>query len=112
MRRADSRRCRASKKKGAAHATPPWRICRLAGLALPLSLYFLIFCISIHAVPFIHLLLSFVLRDPISFLDPAYQLILLSLNDVEIVVGQLAPARLKRTFHLFPLAFHSVVIHE
>src|SRR5438552_14127724 len=84
----------------------------LAGLALPLSLYFLIFCISINTIPLIHLLLSFILGDPISFLDLAHQLIFLSLNHIEIVVGQLAPSGLERTFHLLPFAFHSIGIHE
>ena len=85
------------------------RIHQLAGLTLPLSL---VFCISIHTVPLIDLPLSFIFRDPVSFLDPAHQLIFLSLNHIEIVVGQLAPTRLNCAFHLFPLAFHPIGIHE
>src|SRR6266496_434742 len=85
----------------------------LPGLAdLSFLSFSLIFVLFIEcAVPLVHLALSVIFRDPVAFLDPANQLIALSRDYVQIVIGQLAPAGLNRALHLFPLAFHLVPVH-
>src|SRR3990167_6431820 len=57
------------------------------------------------------LLLGFVLRDAVGFLDLAHQLIALAGDNVEVVVGKLAPLRLHLALELLPVAFYDIPVH-
>src|SRR5262245_5487637 len=62
--------------------------------------------------PFAHFTLSLVAGDPVRFLELAHQLVALAGDDIEIVIGQLAPLLLELALHLLPVAFHTVPIHK
>src|SRR5262249_60091489 len=62
--------------------------------------------------PAVDLALGLVLRHAVALLKPAAELRALTLDDVEIVVGQLAPLLLNLAFELFPIAFNSIPIHR
>src|SRR5579872_2054109 len=64
------------------------------------------------AHPFIGLLLSFILSNPVAFLDAANELIFLAGDLLEVTVCELAPLFADRALHLFPVAFDSIPIHE
>jgi hypothetical protein len=60
---------------------------------------------SVHAFePGIDLALGLVPRHAVALLKPAAELRALTLDDVEIVVGELAPLLLSLAFELFPIA--------
>jgi hypothetical protein len=68
---------------------------------------------SVHAFePGIDLALGLVPRHAVALLKPAAELHALTLDDVEIVVGELAPLLLSLAFELFPIAFNSIPIHR
>src|SRR5246127_4731052 len=68
---------------------------------------------SIHAFePGIDLALGLVPRHAVALLKPAAELRALTLDDVEIVVGEFAPLLLNLAFELFPIAFNSIPIHR
>jgi hypothetical protein len=68
---------------------------------------------SVHAFePGIDLALGLVSRHAVALLKPAAELRALTLDDVEIVVGELAPLLLSLAFELFPIAFNSIPIHR
>jgi hypothetical protein len=61
---------------------------------------------SVHAFePGIDLALGLVPRHAVALLKPAAELRALTLDDVEIVVGEFAPLLLSLAFELFPIAF-------
>src|SRR5262249_21041771 len=62
--------------------------------------------------PAVDLALGLVLCHTVALLKPAAELRALTLDDVEIVVGQLAPLLLNLAFELFPIAFNSIPIHR
>src|ERR1700735_2246456 len=61
--------------------------------------------------PLIGLLLGFRLGDAVSFLNPPDQLVFLAGDDFPVIVGELAPALLRRSAKLLPLAFDLIPIH-
>src|SRR5262249_14673924 len=64
---------------------------------------------SVHAFePGVDLALGLILRHAVALLKPAAELHALTLDDVEIVVGKLAPLLLNLAFELFPIAFNSI----
>src|SRR5262249_45732189 len=68
---------------------------------------------SIHALePAVDLALGLVLRHAVALLKPAAELHALTLNDVEIIAGELAPLLLNLAFELFPIAFDTIPIHR
>src|SRR6266566_2141821 len=76
----------------------------------PLSLA-LLRGVQIRFHPPIHLCLSFILGDSVSLLYPPDQLIALAVDDVNIIVCQLAPSFLHQTFCLLPIALKSIGVH-
>jgi hypothetical protein len=68
---------------------------------------------SVHAFePGVDLALGLVPRHAVALLKPAAELRALTLDDVEIVVGEFAPLLLSLAFELFPIAFNSIPIHR
>src|SRR5262245_38446894 len=68
---------------------------------------------SIHALePAVDLALGLVLRHAVALLKPAAELHALTLDDVEIIAGELAPLLLNLAFELFPIAFDTIPIHR
>jgi hypothetical protein len=63
------------------------------------------------ALPGRDLLLGLVLGHAITFLDLAGQLGATTLDDVEVVVGELAPLRLDLALELLPVAFDAIPVH-
>jgi hypothetical protein len=57
------------------------------------------------------LLLGFVLGHAIAFLDLPGELVAAAGDDVQVVIGQLAPLLLGLTCHLLPVALNSVPVH-
>ena len=66
---------------------------------------------GVFGMPVAELLFSFVLRNSVALLDLAEQLLALAGNDVQVIVGQLAPLLLDFAFELHPVAFYFVVVH-
>src|SRR5262245_44960488 len=58
-----------------------------------------------------HLTLGLVLREAILLLHLADELVALAVNDVELIVGQLAPLLLDLALELLPVAFDAIPIH-
>jgi hypothetical protein len=58
------------------------------------------------------LALGLVPRHAVALLKAAAEFRALTLDDVEIVVGELAPLLLSLAFELFPIAFNSIPIHR
>src|SRR6476661_4731867 len=68
---------------------------------------------SVDAVdPSVDLTLGVILRDTIALLKPAGEFRPFALDNVEVVVGKLAPLLLSLAFELFPVAFNTVPIHR
>src|SRR5271165_7540403 len=61
--------------------------------------------------PVLDLLLHLVLLVPVTLLDPALQLLALSVDHVEVIVCELAPLLLHLALHLLPAAFEPIPIH-
>src|SRR4051812_243368 len=62
-------------------------------------------------LPVLHLPLGLVLADAVGLLDLARQLVPLSADGVDIVVGELAPLLLDLALELLPVAFDAIPIH-
>jgi hypothetical protein len=60
---------------------------------------------------FPHLALCVVLGAAIAFLDLADELVAMTRELLELVIGQLAPALLDRAFHLLPVTLDAVPVH-
>ena len=68
---------------------------------------------SVHAFePGVDLALGLVPRHAVALLKPAAELRALTLDDVEIIFGELALLLLNLAFELFPIAFNSIPIHR
>src|SRR3954452_12248189 len=61
--------------------------------------------------PVVHLALGLVLRDAVTLLDPAYELVALAPHLIELVVRDLAPLLLHLALQLFPVAFDAFPVH-
>ena len=53
-----------------------------------------------------------VLRDPIPLLFYSLQLIAMTLDFVQIVVGEIAPLFFDLAFELLPVTFHAIPVHD
>jgi hypothetical protein len=60
----------------------------------------------------IDLTFRFFFRDAVSFLNEAQQLIALAGDDIELVIGELAPLLADLAFELFPIAFDGIPVHD
>src|ERR1700694_3320513 len=76
-------------------------------IALPVNLGFA----SDIGIPLIDLLLSFLASNAVPFLYFSDQLIALTVENVDIIIGQFTPTLLYRPFQLLPLALHLVRVH-
>src|SRR5687767_15898432 len=66
----------------------------------------------LHArLPVGELLLGLVLRDAVELLDPAQQHVALAGDDVELILGELAPLLQGIALELLPVAFDAVPVH-
>src|SRR5262249_38366319 len=61
--------------------------------------------------PGIDLFLGLLLAVAVALLQSAGELLALAFNDVEIVIGELAPLLLNLAFELVPVSFHTIPIH-
>jgi hypothetical protein len=53
-----------------------------------------------------------VLRDPVPFLDYSFQLIAMTLDFVQVVVGEITPLLFDLAFELFPVTFDAIPVHD
>src|SRR5215207_5228599 len=67
---------------------------------------------AVARLPVLDLPFGFVAADAVTFLDASEQLVALAGDDVEVVVGQLAPLLLGLALELFPVAFDGVFVHR
>jgi Bacterial regulatory proteins, luxR family len=96
-------------EKGGADKRLPFEAFAGEGLACLAPLLNITFLLNLGfagdtGVPLVHLLLSFLSSNSVSFLDFADQLIGLTVDDIEIIIRQFSPTLLYRPFHLFPFA--------
>src|SRR5688572_25811832 len=61
--------------------------------------------------PIADLAVGDIARKAVAFLDLAYELVALSRDNVEVVIGQLAPLLFQPAFHLLPIAFNTFPVH-
>src|SRR5437588_5739168 len=61
--------------------------------------------------PVVHILVNLILGETVALLQLAFELIAAAFDDVEIVVGELAPFLLGLASELLPIAFDPVPIH-
>lgn len=66
--------------------------------------------IVVTGFPVFDLSLGLIAGDAVAFLDLADQLIAFARNNVQMVVGQLAPLLLDLAFGLFPVSFNAVPV--
>src|SRR5689334_6972413 len=62
-------------------------------------------------VPRIHILADLVPGDPVAFLNLAFELVTSPVDDIKVVISELAPLFLDLALYLLPVAFNSVPIH-
>src|SRR6266567_1362150 len=62
--------------------------------------------------PAIDLPLGFVAPNAVTLLDPADELGAFALDQIEIIVGELAPLLLHFAFYLLPVSFHAIPVHR
>lgn len=61
--------------------------------------------------PIIDLALGLVASNPVTFLDFTDKLFILSLDAIQIIIGQLAPLLTNAPLELIPLPFQRVLVH-
>src|SRR3954467_2324230 len=66
----------------------------------------------LRAVPVVDILAHLIPGDAVALLDLAFELVALAADDIEIVIGQLAPLLFNLAFDLFPISFHAIPIHS
>src|SRR5262245_31579255 len=79
-----------------------WGVVGAGGLVLP---------VAVARLELVQLLLGFVLGDAVLLLDPSGQLLAAAGDDVELVVGELAPLLLGLALQLLPVAFDAIPVH-
>jgi len=62
--------------------------------------------------PAVDLPLGFIPMYAVTLLDPADELGALAFDQIEIVIGELAPLLLHFAFHLLPVSFNSIPVHR
>src|SRR5262245_44434908 len=66
---------------------------------------------ALRRVPIVDVLADLILGQTVALLDLALELITAAANDVEIVVGELAPLLLHLPFDLLPISLHAIPVH-
>src|SRR6516165_5685965 len=66
----------------------------------------------LRVVPIINVTSHLVLRDSITLLDLALQLLPMTIYDVDIIVRQFTPLLPYLTLDLLPIPFHAIPIHN
>src|SRR5262245_31899368 len=66
---------------------------------------------ALRRVPVIDVPADLILSQTVALLDLAFELIPATRNDVEIVVGELAPLLLHIPFDLLPISLHAIPVH-
>src|SRR6185437_10163376 len=74
------------------------------------ALSLLLFCLYCF-LEFLRLLLGDFFRDAVVLLELSNELLAIAVDDIEVVVGDLAPSRLGFALILFPLPFQLVPVH-
>src|SRR5215467_2228712 len=80
----------------------------------PMSLPTIVIVIPSPALggePVVHVLAGLVLGQTIALLKLALELIAAAVDDVEVIVGELAPLLLDPAFDLLPVSFHAIPVH-
>src|SRR5271166_4194196 len=67
---------------------------------------------ALTASPVVDLFARLVSRDPVAFLDLAFQLFALAGDDIQIVVGEIAPLLLDLALDLLPVSLDSIPVHS
>src|SRR5690242_111808 len=62
-------------------------------------------------LPLCNLFLRFLARDAISVVDAADQLLAIAGDDVEVIIGELAPLLLGLALEDLPIAFDAIPVH-
>src|SRR5262245_12590438 len=62
-------------------------------------------------IPVVDVLADLILGQTVALLDLALELIPAAGDDVEIIVGELAPLLLHLPFHLLPISLHAIPVH-
>jgi hypothetical protein len=65
----------------------------------------------LSAVPVVNILTNLIFRESIPLLNLSFELIPTATDDIEIVVGELAPPLLDLAFDLLPISFNTVPVH-
>src|SRR6185295_15473979 len=68
--------------------------------------------VGLARLPLLQLLLGLVLADAVRVLDLANQLVAITGDAVQVVVGELAPLLLHFALHLLPVAFDAIPVHS
>src|SRR5690349_8698195 len=68
--------------------------------------------VGLARLPLLQLLLGFILADAVRVLDLADQLVAITGDAVQVVVGELAPLLLHFSLHLLPVAFDAIPVHS
>src|ERR1700737_2179280 len=63
------------------------------------------------AQPAVDLSLGFIALNTVALLNPADELGTFALDQIEIVIGELAPLLLHFAFYLFPISFQAIPVH-
>src|SRR5689334_12477679 len=63
-------------------------------------------------IPVVDFLLRLILGVTVALLQAAFELILLAVDDIEVVVGELAPLLLHLALDLLPVSFNAIPIHR
>src|SRR5690349_17269114 len=63
------------------------------------------------AIPIVHFLCRLIFRIAVPLLQAAFELILLAVDDIEIVIRELAPLLLDLALDLLPVTFDTIPIH-
>src|SRR5262245_39936888 len=66
---------------------------------------------ALRRVPVVDVLAHLILGQTVALLDFALELIAAAIDDIEIVVGELAPLLLHLPFDLFPISLHAIPVH-
>jgi hypothetical protein len=67
---------------------------------------------GLPTVPIVDFLAGLIFRVTVSLLESAFELVLLACDDIEIIVGQLAPLLLDLSLHFLPVAFNPIPVHR
>src|SRR4029077_16701137 len=67
---------------------------------------------SLPTVPVVDFPAGPIFRVSVSLQESAFELVLLACDDIEIIIGQLAPLLLDLCLHFLPVAFNPIPVHR